>query len=220
MPSWAGSFWTHEQSKSHSDQNHRQIRRTLPIQLFGLLKEFHATDGDSRENSNPPRHSPELQPHNDCRGSSSNSTKTFRELQLCEFWVLFSVFLSPHRYLNLINYNVPPEDLVFQLNSILLLVGRRFLVNPVGRTNTGCAATPGGCGTPNTLTPHHCCTEWPLGQLTPRFYLRHPKISQIIIQTWAKWLEGSRHQDQKNENSFALFSNLSESSCTEIDLMG
>lgn len=82
MLSSAGTFWTHEQSKSHSDQNHRQIRRKLPIQLFGLLKEFHATDGDSKENSNPPRCSAELQPHINCQGSSSNSTKTFMELQL------------------------------------------------------------------------------------------------------------------------------------------
>lgn len=39
--------------------------------------------------------------------------------------------------------------------------------------------------------------DWLHRQLTPSFYLRDPKFWQIIIQMWAKWLERSRHEDQK-----------------------
>lgn len=151
----------------------QKIRRTLPIQLFGLSQEFHATNGDSKENSSPATE------HTQPRELFKSHKKPLWSSSW-EFWVWFEAFFSFLLDISIwlsAKIRVPSEDLVFQLNS---------KVKPELLQWTPWAAGVvlqllGGCG---TLTPHPCCTETDL---------KDPKIclTQKLL-LFRCWLSGQK----------------------------
>lgn len=109
--------------------------------------------------------------HKNLHGATAGSSEfCFRHFS---FPLHFSICLSTKT-------RVPTEDLVFQLNSILLLVGRRPLGNPMG-----VVLQLLGLWDPHTLTPHHCCTEIPTQpEVLPQGPQNLPKL--LLFKCWLK----------------------------------